>query len=211
MPVSENKHYLCLLALSLSINAGAQDPDDAIAACARISSTGDRILCLEDELRKQSAPAAEPTVSLTELDNEVSTNAGASATAPEINEDINTVAKTTSPATPEEIRSAGKAVTNESEIGAEQVSARSMTSEERRAALASVSNQSVAQYSIVPYERLVVKLENGQIWRQIKGDVQRIRVNLEKNQSVDITESRFGGYQLRLNEMRRIIRVERIK
>ena len=48
-------------------------------------------------------------------------------------------------------------------------------------------------------------------WRQIKGDTRRIRTSLERNQTADITESGFGGYMLRLNEIRRTIRVERIR
>jgi hypothetical protein len=36
-------------------------------------------------------------------------------------------------------------------------------------------------------------------------------VNLERNQSVDIEESGLGGYKLRLNEISRTIRVERIR
>jgi hypothetical protein len=69
----------------------------------------------------------------------------------------------------------------------------------------------VASYHHVPYERLVVTFENGQVWRQIKGDTNRIRVNLDRNQTADIRESSLGGYKLRLNEIRRTIRVERIK
>ena len=102
-------------------------------------------------------------------------------------------------------------VTAEDDIGAEQVRARTATAEERKAALESATGLRVTEYDMVPYERLVVRLENGQVWRQIKGDVQRIRVNLTRNQTVDINESSFGGYQLRLNEIRRTIRVERIR
>lgn len=211
MPVIESKHYLCLLALSLSVNAGAQDADDAIAACARISSTGDRILCLETALRSQPAPEAEPVAALPEVDDEVLTNMDVSTAAAEIAAPTPEMSKEISSASKEETASVAEVVVSKPDIGSEQVAARTMTSEERRAALASATNQRVAQYSMVPYERLVVKLENGQTWRQIKGDVQRIRVNLKKNQTVDITESRLGGYQLRLNEMRRTIRVERIK
>lgn len=96
-------------------------------------------------------------------------------------------------------------------IGAEQVVARSQSKEERRDSLEELRGQQVASYSYVPYERLVVRLENGQVWRQIKGDTKRIRVDLKRNQTADITESNLGGYKLRLNEMRRTIRVERIK
>jgi hypothetical protein len=96
-------------------------------------------------------------------------------------------------------------------IGAEQVRARNETSAEIAARLASVSGLKVAAYSEVPFQRLQVELENGQIWRQISGDTQHVRVDLQRNQTVDIEESRISGYRLRLNEMRRTIRVERIK
>lgn len=69
----------------------------------------------------------------------------------------------------------------------------------------------VAGYDTIPWRRLQVELENGQVWGQIEGDTQRIRVNLERNQTVDIEESGLGGYKLRLNEIERTIRVERIR
>ncbi len=96
-------------------------------------------------------------------------------------------------------------------IGAEQVRARNETSAEIAARLASVTGLKVAAYAEVPYQRLQVELENGQIWRQISGDTQHVRVDLQRNQTVDIEETRISGYRLRLNEMRRTIRVERIK
>ncbi len=96
-------------------------------------------------------------------------------------------------------------------IGADQVIARDQTREDMIEQLEEARGLLVASYDQVPYERLVVTLENGQVWRQIKGDTQRIRVDLKRNQTVDITESSISGYKLRLNEMRRTIRVERVK
>lgn len=96
-------------------------------------------------------------------------------------------------------------------IGAEQVVARNMTREEQLASLESASGLKVARYGEVPYQRLVVHLENGQVWRQIQGDDQYFRVDLKRNQTVDINETSMGGYKLRLNEMRRTIRVERVE
>jgi hypothetical protein len=96
-------------------------------------------------------------------------------------------------------------------IGADQVIVRNQTQVERRASLEVVRGLQVASYDKVPYEKLLVRLENGQVWRQIRGDTQVIRVNLKRNQTVDIEESSLGGYKLRLNEMRRTVRVERVK
>lgn len=95
-------------------------------------------------------------------------------------------------------------------IGAGQVIARTQTREEMLASLETAEGLRVVSYDIVPFRRLVVTLENGQVWRQIKGDTQHIRVDLKRNQTVNINESSVGGYKLRLNEMRRAVRVERI-
>lgn len=97
------------------------------------------------------------------------------------------------------------------DIGRTQVEARNLTREQRLAQLESAQDLRVAGYSEAPYRRIVVHLENGQVWRQITGDNQRFRVSLERNQTVDISESSLGGYQLRFNQLRRTIRVERIE
>jgi len=203
----------CLMAVS---GIAIADPEEDIARCARIASVGDRILCLENALRSSSGEiAAEPVVETVDVAVEAADEVAADpvavpaqAAAPPTNPPMETAVVETA--------AAGAIVTTdpvaqEDEIGAEQVRARNATSEEREAELESASGLRVAQYDLVPYERLVVTLENGQVWRQIKGDTQRFRVTLNKNQTVNIMESRFGGYQLRLNEMRRIIRVKRIK
>jgi Zn-dependent M28 family amino/carboxypeptidase len=96
-------------------------------------------------------------------------------------------------------------------IGAEQVIARNRTAEEINDSLQAAFGLRVAAYEAGPYGKLIITLENGQVWRQIKGDTQQIKVDLDRNQTVDITESPISGYKLRLNEMRRIIRVERVK
>ncbi len=96
-------------------------------------------------------------------------------------------------------------------IGADQVIARNQTREDMIEQLEEARGLLVVSYDQVPYERLVVTLENGQVWRQTKGDTQNIRVDLQRNQTVDITESSISGYKLRLNEMRRTVRVERVK
>ncbi len=96
-------------------------------------------------------------------------------------------------------------------IGASQVLARTQTKEEKLESLEKAAGLVVASYDTVPYEKLMVTLENGQVWRQINGDTQKIRVDLKRNQTVDIEESSLSGYKLRLNEMSRTIRVERVQ
>ena len=97
------------------------------------------------------------------------------------------------------------------EVGVEQVVARTQTQEERIAALKRARGLAVAKYDELAHGRLQVTLENGQVWRQIRGDTQTVNATLKKNQTVDISESSLGGYKLRLNEMQRTIRVQRIR
>lgn len=99
----------------------------------------------------------------------------------------------------------------ETDIGAEQVIARQQTQEERVAALEQAAGLKVTKYESLAHDRLQVTLEDGQVWRQIRGDTQKVPATLKKNQTVDISESSLGGYRLRLNEMRRTIRVQRIR
>lgn len=63
MPALRSKHYLGIVALFATSFAAATEAEDAIAACARISSTGDRILCLETALRNTSTPAVSEATS----------------------------------------------------------------------------------------------------------------------------------------------------
>ena len=95
-------------------------------------------------------------------------------------------------------------------IGAEQVIARQQTQEERIASLKRSEGLEVESYQELAFGRLQVTLKNGQVWEQIRGDTRKVRVDLRKNQTVNIEESSFGGYKLRLNEMRREIRVRRV-
>jgi len=96
-------------------------------------------------------------------------------------------------------------------IGSEQVERRNQTRQSVERQLQRAGGLRVARYDTVPFRRLVVYLDNGQVWRQIQGDSQEIRVNLDRNQTVSITESRISGYKMSLNEMNRTIRVERIR
>ncbi|MDJ0918921.1 MAG: hypothetical protein QNJ05_14250 [Woeseiaceae bacterium] len=94
-------------------------------------------------------------------------------------------------------------------IGSQQVIARSQDRSEKQ--LEKASGLEVSSYEKLAYEKIQITLENGQVWRQLRSDRQTVRVDLERNQTVDIEESSLGGYRLRLNEMRRVIRVERVR
>jgi hypothetical protein len=96
-------------------------------------------------------------------------------------------------------------------VSAREIRLRNQTSADVESRVEPAIGLRVAEYSEVPYQRLQIELENGQIWRQISGDRQHLRVNLLRNQTVDIDESGIGAYKLRLNELQRTIPVERIR
>ena len=96
-------------------------------------------------------------------------------------------------------------------IGAAQVEALARTRDEHIDSLAAARGLAVEKFAKVGYRQLEVRLKNGQVWRQIRGDVQDIRVSASRNPTVDIMESSLGGYRLSLNEIQRTIRVRRIR
>lgn len=159
----------------------------AITACAEIADESLRIECLEAAIRVLTgAGDEEAPVEISEPESEAAPQPAPDAAPPLPQSEVE-------------------------ELGADQLRARTETREEKLARLQSASSLSVSAYSVIPYQRLQVELENGQVWRQIKGDTQRIRVSLARNQTVDIEESSLGGFKLRLNEMGRTIRVERVR
>jgi hypothetical protein len=189
---------LIFLSLASAIAAAQQD---VIDRCKQTSSKDDRIACLEAALLRrislQTQPERQSKINVPSLELDAGPAAdpvgGKPATAPV------------------EVKPAAAVESEPTGIGADQVIARQQTAEERREELEVERGLAVASYGYVPYRRLVVTLENGQVWRQIKGDNQYFRIDLGRNQTADITEASMGGYTLRLNEIRRTIRVERVK
>lgn len=177
------------IALLAAIAAGtATAQESAVETCRKTASDAERIACLEAALADAPEPSAPAAGSDAEPDRH---------------------SEPRDRGQPERSSVAGPEPVDG--IGAQQVRSRTQTSADLTASLETARGQRVAGYVEVPYRRLQVELENGQVWRQITGDTQRLRVDLERNQTVDIEESRIGGYRLRLNEMGRTIRVERIR
>jgi hypothetical protein len=189
-----------------------------IDTCRNSSSDADRIACLEAALlgkelvvKPESGPDPDPKPQSQIDPPSMRLDAGPANDAIEPASVGASTATATAAVVAEEPLSRSEIESQPVGIGAEQVIVRNQTHEERDKALEQSLGLAVASYHHVPYERLVVTFENGQVWRQIKGDTNRIRVNLDRNQTADIRESSLGGYKLRLNEIRRTIRVERIK
>ena len=165
-----------------------------IEHCKNTSSDADRIACLEAALLgKEALETSQPEVAET-----VAPVAIAAAMTVTPDPEPKPEPKPLPRAEPEG-------------IGASQVIASTQTKDELVESLEKAIGLVVASYGTVPYEKLLVTLENGQVWRQITGDTQKIRVDLKRNQTVDIEESSLSGYKMRLNEMRRTVRVRRVQ
>jgi hypothetical protein len=198
-----------LLAAGLLLSPIATASEVAIEKCRQAPTADARIACLEAALRGESlseAPLAEEAPAIAPSQGDKRSEATAATTAV-----VSTGPESGNDESPAAAEAADASEPAPQGIGSEQVAARNMTREEQLASLESATGLRVERYSEVPYRRLVVHLENGQVWRQIAGDDQYFRIDLERNQTVDIQETSIGGYKLRLNEMRRTIRVERIE
>ena len=211
----------CLFVI-LSLSMAPASGQDAIERCRQAAGDAERIACLEAALSRHSqAPEAPGTPPADAVADAVPVPAG--IPEPAVSESRegggnarNTAAPEPSPASdrtqenPDPLPQSGSGEPETAEIGSEQVARRRGRGDET-GRLASASDLAVASFDYVPYNRLQVTLENGQVWLQITGDTQRIRASLRKNRTVDIEESSLGGYKLRLNEMGRTIRVERVR
>ncbi len=193
-----------LLALAMASGDNAQA---IIDTCKRTSSDADRIACLEAAIlmRDTSTQVDPPSLQI---------DAGPADDAVDVEPEPPRTVELREPSpTPQPKEPPQPAVEQPaaSGIGAEQVIARQQTQEQKLASLDKAVNQKVSKYEFLTFDRLQVTLENGQVWRQIKGDTRRVNPSLRKNQTVDILETSLGGYKLRLNEMRQEVRVRRIK
>jgi hypothetical protein len=189
---------VAILSLSGFGYANADEPtEDLIAQCASQTDAELRIACLEAALRGEAFAPSSPVAPETKA-------------AP-----IEKVEAVTLPSAPI------KTVTNPApmtggaeaeELGAEQVRARAPV---RQAEIREATRQSftVSSTRTVPYEKLEITLANGQVWRQIKGDSQKVRIPRKhrNNLTAEIWNAPISGYKLRLAELKRTIRVERLK
>lgn len=185
----------------LGSGALAQTQEAIIAQCREAPDARTRIDCLETALLGLPAEAFEP----------VRQEERRGFRLPRLPFGGDDDAETS----PVETASAGPVATG---LGADQVNARNVdpqeAREQRQARIAAERVAStVTEFRTIPYQRLEVRLSNGQVWRQLPSDSQRVvdRMRSSRDYSVDVWEGNLGGYLLRVNELSRVIRVERIQ
>src|SRR5690606_2343880 len=96
-------------------------------------------------------------------------------------------------------------------FGAEQVAARTGSGDERRDAEQEILRARIVDFVELHRGRLVVTLDNGQMWRQLDVDSRKVRLEEGEPVDVEIRRSGFGGYRMKIGDNRRILSVERIR
>lgn len=170
--------------------AASSELESTLQRCASTESADARIRCLE--------------AALADVHGVVVDDSGSSPNAP-IAASIDDGPAASTEASPQPRQASP---VEPSTLGAEQVSARERTS---RDASVERMRARITDHRIVGYRTLQVGLDNGQIWRQLSADTQRLTLPDDRELTAEVWETRFGGYQLRIKELRRTIRVERVR
>jgi len=174
-----------LLALAASGPSAAQDradaATDAAIACLDVEDASARLDCLESAAREIKATRI--------IRESAAESAAADAAAPVI---------------------AADDASAEDLFGAETLaSTKKAVREENETARLTAK---VVEFRVNSVGDITAVLENGQVWRQLPGDSAVIRIpKSDKVFSVKIKRGPLGNYNMTINELKRTIRVRRIK
>lgn len=207
-----------ILLAALAATAARAELDhngDIIAQCARHEVKDERIACLESELRRiadrTEIPVAERGALPRHPADEDPVKAPEAATSQVVvPEEVSppAVPEATAPPAAAARTDEGQAATRK-ELGSEQVARRS----EARPDVEGGVSATVVAFNVVGYRKLLLELDNGQIWRQTNGDRADVAWDLrdERTFDVELRRSGLGGYRMYLAPIDRTIRVERVK
>jgi hypothetical protein len=172
-----------VFAAGMSGNAVAQNLMPGLLGCKNIDDDSDRLACFDGLVSGFDSPAAVAAASNAEA---VPSESQTVAPEPVL--------------TAVESFGAGDLVATQEKAGEERKKIKSLT-----ASVIDIARNKRGQYIII--------LDNGQIWRQIRADTNKLRVPSAgaEGMSVVIKRKSLGAHALYLNGENRSIRVERIK
>ncbi len=198
--------------LSISVSA-----DEAVIENCRESAKNKkaRIACLEDAIRSLSGP--EPLVSTQ------AQNSGASIISDDNTQPVNPpisppikiagTERTSEPVTPQVTTQPQTQIapSPDDTFGAEQVERR----EKRKLKKSdqkpdAVFNANIIKYRINNKGKLIVLLDNGQVWQQRGGDRTKVRLRDDDTYTAKISRGAVSGYRLNIPEIQRTLTVERL-
>lgn len=195
---------------SLFISTSSIAADDVIEMCARATSSGERIQCLEDAIRRlQGVPVAEVIEDAAAAEPEPL--APAAEPIRKNAEDVLVPVAEAAPAPVERIETPAPAAADSAidELGLEQVEARNTRQRDPEERI----KAEVVEFDFVGRQKLRVRLANGQIWKQTNADRPNHYRALRNKEgfSVELWETGLGGYRMYIVDIGRTVRVERLK
>lgn len=200
------------LAAFIANEANAQSTANPIEHCRETSDTDkQRIACLEAAIMGLTGAGQPPAVAEAEPKAEEDETAEARLAAEERGVESDAA---------EDARLAAAEREAEPEptgLGAEQVTARqerkTKEGRERRKEReeAEAVREKIADFALTATKKLIIVLENGQVWRQIDGDTQQLNLSRDASYTAEISSGFLSGYELHIPEERRTIRVRRLQ
>lgn len=192
----------------LVLATDAQARQSAKEACRAMTSDADRIACLEDALDAatgasvpEAAVAPEPAIEPAQRD-------GFRLTVPFVGGRRDAPEPPVSPAAGTAAATAAETeVGTIASFGAEQIAPPVAQQREAPRSLTAA----IAALRTDLRGRLLIELDNGQLWRQTELEEFPVEVDMNRAQPVEIVASRFGGYRMQLLAIDRRIKVERVQ
>ena len=196
---------LMLVMWPLSAQSNTDDPLSRFMACAEIENPPLRYACFDETAAAVKALQIAPTTAI-ETEEPVSEDAG---TEPE-----GATPPPTAPSTSREkeeksglfgfLGGLTKQAKTPEEFGLEE--------KPEEVEIVTEITGNIADFRITGTGRLIVLLDNGQIWQQISGDSTRLEERIMRRQtSANIETAALGSYLMRLSPSGQSIRVRRIQ
>ncbi|PHS27311.1 MAG: hypothetical protein COA84_04795 [Robiginitomaculum sp.] len=202
-PVSISLLTMVMMALSAQSGFAADPVDDAIRACRESTrKVKAQVICLETAMRRLfTRPAAVQTQTRSAAHAQARSNV---TSLPAQQADARAVSRSTvMPARPPAMPKG---------MGAEQVPLSGKRLEYSQKIERKVEPAHVADFAYYgPEKKLIVVLENGQIWKQPSGDRQSVRLRKGDAPDVLIKRGAVSGYRMTFIKANRTIIVRRFK
>ncbi len=185
---------LTILLMALPLGASAAPRDDALAAlakCATVADNTERLACYDQLAPKVKEAMGTPPATLDrpptkeEQESWFGFNLGG-------------LFGSEKPTKPEDF---GKERTPEAQAQVAQAEAE----------VESIGSK-VTEYAYTPFGKFIVFLDNGQVWRQIKGDAEQ--AHFKKNpgdNTVEISRGTIASYNMTINGGNKVYKVTRVK
>lgn len=69
----------------------------------------------------------------------------------------------------------------------------------------------ITDYAYTPFDRIIVFLENGQVWRQLDGDAKKLRLRKGQTYVAEVKKAALGSFNLAIDGVDGFVKVTRIK